>query len=420
MKTSYKMIAGVLTALLITQAPAAYATSLSDLRQERSEIEQQKKELNQSIDQKSNEIQSNQNTQDKIIAQLEEIGAKIRKTNASIEKVTIAINEANEEISVLEANIVKLEEKIKQRDKLLAERARAIQTSGTVSYIDVLLGANSFVDFIDRFSAVSTLMDADRQIMREQKEDQQALEEQKAKLEQRKAELEQNKAELDRLMASLKEQKAQKNKLVDQLEAEQERLKGQKQLLEEEYSEALEVSKELEKQIATEQRRIAEIARREAAKRAASSGGSTGSANTPEVAAGTWTKPTNGRFTSGFGWRNIGAGNEFHLGIDLANSIGTPIVSAADGVVSYVGSMGGYGKVMMVTHSINDSTWTTVYAHLSGFSASVGQSVAKGETIAKMGNTGRSTGPHLHFEIHNGEWNGKRTNAVNPLRYISL
>ncbi|MER1984483.1 MAG: peptidoglycan DD-metalloendopeptidase family protein [Solibacillus sp.] len=426
-KSSYKIIAGVLTALLITQAPAAYATSLSDLKEEKSEIEQQKKELNKSIDQKSNEIQSNQNTQQKIIAQLEELGAKITKTNASIEKVTSAINEANEEIGVLEADIKNLEDKIKQRDKLLAERARAIQTSGTVSYIDVLLGANSFVDFIDRFSAVNTLMDADRQIMREQKEDKEALEAQKVKLEQRKKELEANKAELDRLMASLKEQKSQKNKLVDQLEAEQKRLKGQKQLLEEEYSEAIEVSKELENKIAAEQRRIAEIARKEAARRAAEaaakskgSSASTGSADTPAVAAGTWTKPTNGRFTSAFGWRNIGAGNEFHLGIDLANSIGTPIVSAADGVVSYVGSMSGYGKVMMVTHSINDSTWTTVYAHLSAFSASVGDSVEKGEQIAKMGNTGRSTGPHLHFEIHNGEWNGKRSNAVNPLRYISL
>lgn len=418
---SYKLIAGILTALLITQAPIAYATSLSDLKQEKNQIEQQKKELNKSIDQKSNEIQSNQNTQEKIIGQLEELGAKITKTNNEIDAVSKDIALANKEIAALEEEIKLLEEKIAQRDILLAERARAIQASGTVSYIDVLLGANSFVDFIDRFSAVSTLMDADRQIMREQKEDKEALEEQKVLLVQRKKELEQNKAELDRLMKSLNEQKAEKNKLVDQLEAEQERLKGQKQLLEEEYSEAIEVSKELEGQILVEQRRIAEIARKEAAKKAAANkGGSKGSANAPKVAAGTWTKPAQGRFTSAYGWRNIGSGNEFHYGIDIANPIGTPIVSASDGVVSYAGTMGGYGKVMMVTHSINGSTWTTVYAHLSGFNASVGQSVEKGEQIGKMGNTGRSTGPHLHFEIHNGEWNGKRSNAVNPLRYVSL
>lgn len=428
MKFSSKLIAGALAALLAVQAPAAYATSLSDLKQEKSEIEGQKNELNKSIDQKSNEIHSNQNTQDKIIRQLEDIGAKITKTNTQIEAVTKEIELANKEIALFEQAIKELEEKIKQRDKLLKERARAIQAGGTVSYLDVLLGANSFVDFIDRYSAVNTLMDADRQIMREQKEDQDALEEQKALLEKRKQELEAHKAELDRLMRSFNEQKKEKNKLVDQLEAEQERLKGQKQLLEEEYSEAIEVSKELESKIVAEQRRIAEIARKEAARKAAaaaaasksSGGASTGSASAPAVAAGTWTKPAKGRFTSGYGWRNIGSGNEFHLGIDIANPIGTPIVSAADGVVSYAGTMSGYGKVMMVTHSINDSTWTTVYAHLSAFSSSVGNSVAKGEQIAKMGNTGRSTGPHLHFEIHNGAWNGKRTNAVNPLRYISL
>jgi murein DD-endopeptidase MepM/ murein hydrolase activator NlpD len=424
-KWSFKAIAATAALVLTIQMPVAYASTLTDLKEQKSSVEQKKKELNQSIDQKSNEIQSNQNTQDKIIAQLEALGAKINETNTKINAVAEDIFAANEEITHLEDSIEALQTKIEQRDELLRERARAIQSTGTVSYIDVLLGANSFVDFIDRFSAVNTLMDADRQIMREQKSDKQTLEEQKLILENRKKQLEANKLELENLQKSLNEQKQEKNRLVDELEAEQERLKGDKQLLEEQYSEALNVSKELEAEIAAEQKRIAEIARKQAeeAKRKAAAqktSTNTGSANAPAVAAGTWTKPAQGRFTSGFGWRNIGAGNEFHLGIDIANSIGTPIVSAADGVVSYAGTMSGYGKVMMVTHSIDGNIWTTVYAHLSGFYASVGQSVNKGQTIAPMGNTGRSTGPHLHFEIHNGAWNGSRTNAVNPLRYISL
>lgn len=425
-KISFKWMAASLALVLFIQMPAAYATSLNDLKDQKNSVEQQKKQLNKSIDQKSNEIQSNQNTQDKIIAQLEELGAKINDTNKKITVVSDDIALANQEIQELEADITELEAKIEQRDELLRERARAIQSSGTVSYLDVLLGANSFVDFIDRFSAVNTLMDADRIIMREQKTDKETLEEQKLLLENRKKQLEENKAELERLQQSLNGQKQEKNKLVDELEAAQAKLKGAKQLLEEEYSEALDVSKELEVEIAAEQKRIAAIARQraeEARKKAlanSSSSSNTGSSNAPAVAAGTWTKPTQGRFTSAFGWRDIGSGNEFHLGIDIANSIGTTIVSAADGVVSYAGTMSGYGKVMMVTHSINDHIWTTVYAHLSGFNASVGQSVSKGEKIAQMGNTGRSTGPHLHFEIHNGTWNGSRSNAVNPLRYISL
>ncbi|MBW9235097.1 M23 family metallopeptidase, partial [Leptospira santarosai] len=88
--------------------------------------------------------------------------------------------------------------------------------------------------------------------------------------------------------------------------------------------------------------------------------------------------------------------------------------------VSYAAPMGTYGNVIMVTHSINGQIFTTVYAHLSGFNVSSGQSVSKGQMIGRMGSTGRSTGSHLHFEIHEGPWNGSRSNAVNPIRYVSF
>ena len=64
--------------------------------------------------------------------------------------------------------------------------------------------------------------------------------------------------------------------------------------------------------------------------------------------------------------------------------------------------------------------YTSLYAHLSSIKVSVGQAVSKGETIGAIGNTGNSTGPHLHFEIHIGTWSGMESNSVNPLRYISL
>lgn len=407
---------------LFIQVPAGYATSLSDLKKEKSQNEQNMKLLNKSIDQKSNEIKTIENTQDKILGQIQKLNKDINITNEAIDTVNAEINAANREISELVIVIEELELKIQQRDELLMERARAIQAGGSVSYLDVLLGANSFVDFIDRFSAVNTLMDADRQIMRDQKNDKEALEEQKLILENKKRKLEENHAELARLKESLNLQKKEMNKLIDELEAEQNKLRSQKNLLEEEYSEALEIDDTLQKQMNKEQARIAEIARQEALRKqreqAANGGGNSG--NTPSVAAGTWTKPANGRLTSPFGWRNIGSGNEFHYGIDIANSSGTPIVSAGDGVVSYASALSTYGNVIMVTHSIDGQIWTTVYAHLSGYSVGVGDVVSKGQKIGSMGNTGRSTGPHLHFEIHNGSWNGKRANALNPLRYISI
>lgn len=406
--------------LLLVQAPATYATSLSDLKQEQKKLQQEQKSLNSSINEKNSQIKTNQSKQEQLLAQIQTLNAEIEKTNASIAQVTADIEQANKEISELEKAIEELQQKIDERTALLEERARAIQASGTVSYLDVLLGANSFVDFIDRFSAVTTLIDADRQIMRDQKNDQQSLEEQKLVLENTKKQLEENQAKLKSLKASLDSQKVEKNKLIDELEAEQEKLKNEKALLEEEYSEALQLSKEVEAKIQKEQARLAEIARQQALNKQNSTSGNSLSGNMPAVSAGTWTKPTTGRLTSPFGWRNIGYGSEFHYGIDIANRTGTPIVAAADGVVSYASALSTYGNVIMVTHSINGQIWTTVYAHLSGFSVGVGQSVSKGQVIGSMGSTGRSTGPHLHFEMHTGTWAGARKNAVNPLRYVSL
>src|SRR5690606_34029763 len=122
---------------------------------------------------------------------------------------------------------------------------------------------------------------------------------------------------------------------------------------------------------------------------------------------------------SNYGGRNIGAGNENHRGVDIANATGTTVKAAASGYVSYAGAMGTYGNVVMITHSINGQAYTTVYAHLNSIAVSAGQGVSQGQYIAGMGSTGRSTGPHLHFEVHIGSWNGSRSNAVNPMNYIN-
>ena len=428
---STKLFVATAALALFIQTPAVYATNLSDLKEEKNQVETKKNELNSSIKAKTGAISSIETKQQNLLNQIETLNAEINKTNSSIQAVLAEINVANTEIEALKSSIEELMRKIEERDALLQERARAIQAGGSVNYLDVLLGSNSFVDFIDRFSAVNTLLEADRQIMRDQKADQQTLEEQKQILEDKRQKLEGKKAELQNLKASLNSQKAEKSKLVDELEKEQEKLKSEKVLLEKEYSEALEISEDLQKQIISEQNRIAEIARQEEARRKAAAaaaaaaakangnGGSSSTIDAPE-ATGTWIKPTNGRLTSPYGWRDIGAGPEFHYGIDLANKTGTPIWAAADGVVSYAAPLSSYGNVVILTHSIDGAIYTTVYAHLNGFNVSKGSVVTQGQQIATMGSTGRSTGPHLHFELHNGTWQGQAVGSVNPLRYIPL
>jgi murein DD-endopeptidase MepM/ murein hydrolase activator NlpD len=104
--------------------------------------------------------------------------------------------------------------------------------------------------------------------------------------------------------------------------------------------------------------------------------------------------------------------------MDIANGVGTPIAAAAGGYVSHAGPMGGLGNAVVITHSINGQTYTTVYGHMNSLNVTEGQQVAQGQQIGKMGSTGRSTGSHLHFEVHIGVWNGSSSNAVDPRNYI--
>jgi murein DD-endopeptidase MepM/ murein hydrolase activator NlpD len=121
--------------------------------------------------------------------------------------------------------------------------------------------------------------------------------------------------------------------------------------------------------------------------------------------------PTNGDVTSRFGWRSSpwGWGSDWHPGIDIANDVGTPIEATATGYVVFSGWYGGYGKMIQIDHG---NGIETIYAHNSENGVEVGQYVKKGEVIGYMGNTGASTGPHVHYEVRvNGT-------AVNPANFL--
>jgi len=122
---------------------------------------------------------------------------------------------------------------------------------------------------------------------------------------------------------------------------------------------------------------------------------------------GSFIWPAQGTFTSGYGWR----WGRMHKGIDVANNVGTPVVAAQDGQVSFAGwDDGGYGYLVKITHA--DGT-ITVYGHNSLILVSQGQMVKQGQPISQMGSTGRSTGPHLHFEIRPAG-----QGAMNPLNFL--
>jgi murein DD-endopeptidase MepM/ murein hydrolase activator NlpD len=130
-----------------------------------------------------------------------------------------------------------------------------------------------------------------------------------------------------------------------------------------------------------------------------------------ERAAGGLAQPTPGRVSSGFGPRPdpMGDGHGFHSGLDIAAATGTPVVAAAAGQVVAAGPAGSYGNLIAIRHP--DGTETR-YAHLSAIDVKVGDPIAAGAPIGAVGSTGRSTGPHLHFEVRQG---GR---AVDPRPYL--
>ena len=123
--------------------------------------------------------------------------------------------------------------------------------------------------------------------------------------------------------------------------------------------------------------------------------------------------PVQGQVTGSFGERIDPFNGEgaFHSGVDIGTSYGTPIIAPADGVVTLTDILGGYGKAIMIDHGNGISTR---YGHLSGFAVTAGQHVHRGDVIGYVGESGRSTGPHLHYEVRIND------TPVNPYKYLRI
>jgi peptidoglycan hydrolase CwlO-like protein len=411
-------------------ADSAIASSkLQELQNKKSELQKKRSGIESGINKADQEINRLQNEQEKVVAEIKRLDLAIGDTNEKINEKNAQITETKAAIEKLRGEIAVLQERIKKRDEMLKERARSFQeTGGMVSYIDVLMGAQSFGDFIDRVGAVATFVEADQNILRQHQEDKRLLEEKQAKVERDLAELEKMRADLENMKKQLHSQKAEKDRLMASLKKQEEHKHSEKLALEEEKEVLAAQEAAMQKAIQLEQQRLAELEKQrqrqaQAQKSSRGSGGNSsgghiggGGSNlsTPPVSGGMFMMPASGRISSGFGPRD----GEFHAGIDIANSADVPVVAAADGVVirSYYSSS--YGNCIFVSHSINGQIYTTVYAHLQSRSVGTGAVVSKGQQIGVMGNTGYSFGQHLHFEIHKGPWNAAKSNAVNPLGYL--
>jgi murein DD-endopeptidase MepM/ murein hydrolase activator NlpD len=122
--------------------------------------------------------------------------------------------------------------------------------------------------------------------------------------------------------------------------------------------------------------------------------------------------PTNGRLTSKYGYRihPFTGLRLHHEGLDIANSVWTPVYATADGLVKDVSSQTYFGNVVRISH--NNGEFLTLYAHMQKAAVTTGQAVRRGDVVGYIGNTGRSTGPHLHYEVHRND------RVVDPMAFI--
>ncbi|AZV45243.1 murein hydrolase activator EnvC family protein [Peribacillus asahii] len=415
----------------IFTAPAAYAESLSDLHEKKKSIQDERSDIKVDIKDTEAEIDKLEAQQLTVEEQLEDLVKNLEETASKIEQKNNQIAETKAEIEALKAEIIVLKDRIAKRNEVLKDRAVSFQESGgDVNYLEVIFGSSSFSDFLDRVNAVATIAEADRDILIQHEQDKKELETKQKAVEDKLASLESMKAELVKLEEKQKKQKQQKEALQKKLKHKHEEAEEYKVGLEEEAANLAAQESAIKKAIELEKSRLAEAesARKRAAEEAKqqassssaassspSSSSSSAAVKEAPVSSGSFTRPSAGVVTSQMGPR----WNKQHAGIDIAASGNVSIVAAADGVVSRSYYSDSYGNVIFISHSIGGQLYTTVYAHLNSRQASAGQVVSKGQQIGIMGNTGHSYGQHLHFEVHKGPWNVSKSNAVNPLNYVS-
>lgn len=383
---------------------AAETSKLQELDNKRSTIKSNISEVEQ-------EINRLKKDQQKVNEEIKRFDFAIADAQQKVTKKQQEIRVTEEEIAQLKEDINLIQERIEKRNDLLKDRARSYQANGNmISYIDVLLGSKSFSDLIERVGAVAIIVEADQDILQEHVEDKNLLENAKSEVEKKLTNLQTMLRELDSMIESLNIQKAEKEKIMQTLKQKVEDVEEYKMELEEEdqllssQQSAIQNAIQLEHQLKSGQASTNTRGGRDAA------------VSIPPVSSGNFTSPTSGTITSGFGGRSGGS----HYGVDIAKSGTVPVVAAADGVVirSYYSSS--YGNVVFISHSIDGQIYTSVYAHMNTRNVSAGQVVSKGQQVGYQGNTGRSFGQHLHFELHKGQWNAGKTNAINPSGIVPL
>lgn len=373
--------------MLLGFTTTVMADSLQDLQDQASDINATIKEQESRRD----EIKEERAT---ALDEIESIENSIGKYEVEIENLESEISSLESDIEKKKEEIKQLEEDYKQKDKQLQEKLVFAQKYGQISYLDVLLGSDNFMDFISNAHIVSELTEADNQMMEEIEKSQKQIEKVKKELESEKSELDTSKKSVEAKQKQLAVNKQAKEEKVASLSAEDKKVQAE---LEDYKTKLRQIDAAIKKK------------EEEANKNGIYTGSFSGTLGWPISTS----SPNYNAITSYFGNREspVPGASTYHRGIDIGVSTGTPVYSSADGYVLDVQSTGVRGLFVLIKHGNN---LYTRYQHLSSSNVSAGQYVKRGQQIARSGNSGIGSGPHLHFEVLTRPYYGYE---VNPLNY---
>ncbi|RAP74286.1 hypothetical protein DL346_22800 [Paenibacillus montanisoli] len=332
----------------------------------------------------------------------ESVLAMKEKTAKSVNEILQQINEVSTQLSGVQTQVDSTEEKLlkagedleaaekrlKMRDKLLQSRIRLMYTNGVVSYLDVLMSATSFGDFIDRMDSLKSILSQDRDILDNHKKDKALIAQKKNEIEKSLGDVKQMYAKLADYHELLKDKEKEKEVMVLKYKHEAEELE--------------EISEEQEALLIKLAKKVSDLEAKKKKIKVYYTGGKLG---TP--------LHTDWRLSSPYGYRThpVTGRKKLHAGMDMAAPKGTPIYAAESGLVIVAQWWSEYGNCVIIDHG--GGLWT-VYGHIrnGGIKVEKGQTVKRGQKIAEVGSTGMSTGNHLHFEVR------KNQEAVNPAPFL--
>ncbi|MDI6869901.1 MAG: peptidoglycan DD-metalloendopeptidase family protein [Bacillota bacterium] len=322
--------------------------------------------------------------------ELEAAQTKLARIERELRATTARVAELQRQLVMAQADLQAAEKDLSGHYDRFSRRLRAIYQAGPLNYLEIIFTAENFSDLMVRLELMQRLIASDVELFNQVRNYKARVEAEKERIQKTKKELEQRQsqitalrretaAETNRIKAKVRERAAMLRKIESERKA---------------YEAALDeweaTARQLESFIRGQQKR---------------------GPGTSQAAAKNMLWPVRGRVTSDFGWRvhPVFRSRRFHSGLDIAAPHGTPVAAAAGGTVILSGWVGGYGKTVIIDHGGGIST---LYGHNSTLLVKEGELVRAGQTIAKVGSTGISTGPHVHFEVRrDGE-------AVNPRDWL--